>query len=233
MNRDDATLLAQDAETRRQAQIEFQRPLVLEAGAGTGKTTALVARILSWCLGEGWATKAAELAEDEELRKGVENEEDWIAARVLEGLVAITFTEAAAAEMAERTAQGLSQVAAGQEIEIAGFDPSLLPGPTGPAITRRATRPRSATRRRQAPSSVSVFSGTAPIATASFTSRAVRSRGAVEPVFVESLDGLEPVLANILEDGDLVLTMGAGDIGAYAARLPRLLGTQPNSEVKS
>jgi ATP-dependent helicase/nuclease subunit A len=132
VNRDDATLLAQDAETRRQAQIEFHRPLVLEAGAGTGKTTALVARILSWCLGEGWAAKAAELAEDDELRQGLENEEDWIAARVLEGLVAITFTEAAAAEMAERTAQGLSQVAAGREIEIAGFDPSLLSDPTGP-----------------------------------------------------------------------------------------------------
>ena len=54
MNRDDATLLAQDAETRRQAQIEFHRPLVLEAGAGTGKTPTLVARVLAWILGTGW-----------------------------------------------------------------------------------------------------------------------------------------------------------------------------------
>ncbi|MGB5999397.1 MAG: UvrD-helicase domain-containing protein, partial [Thermoanaerobaculia bacterium] len=111
MTSEDATLLAQDQEARRQAQIEFRRPLVLEAGAGTGKTTALVARILSWCLGAGWAAKEGELEADPGLRQGIENEEDWIAARVLEGLVAITFTEAAAAEMAERTAQGLSQVA--------------------------------------------------------------------------------------------------------------------------
>jgi ATP-dependent helicase/nuclease subunit A len=141
VNRDDATRLEQDQEARRQAQIEFHRPLVLEAGAGTGKTTALVARILSWCLGEGWAAKAAELEKDQELRQGIENEEDWIAARVLEGLVAITFTEAAAAEMAERTAKGLSKVASGPETKIVGFDPSLLPNPTAPE--ERSARARA------------------------------------------------------------------------------------------
>ena len=64
--------------------------------------------------------------------------------------------------------------------------------------------------------------GEAPIAGADgrAIARAVRSRGSVEPVFVESLDELQPVLDGLLEDGDLVLTMGAGDIGAYAAGLP-------------
>ncbi len=57
--------------------------------------------------------------------------------------------------------------------------------------------------------------------------RAIRSRGSVEPVFVESLDDLQPVLLGLLEDGDLVLTMGAGDIGAYAAGLPDLIGVAP------
>jgi UDP-N-acetylmuramate--alanine ligase len=57
--------------------------------------------------------------------------------------------------------------------------------------------------------------------------RAIRSRGSVEPVFVESLDDLQPVLLGLLEDGDLVLTMGAGDIGAYAAGLPDLIGVGP------
>jgi len=57
--------------------------------------------------------------------------------------------------------------------------------------------------------------------------RAIRSRGAVEPVFVESLDDLQPVLLDLLEDGDMVLTMGAGDIGAYAAGLPELLAAGP------
>ena len=53
--------------------------------------------------------------------------------------------------------------------------------------------------------------------------RAVRSRGAIEPVFVETADDLSPVLQGLLADGDLLLTMGAGDIGAIAARLPEQL----------
>jgi UDP-N-acetylmuramate--alanine ligase len=57
--------------------------------------------------------------------------------------------------------------------------------------------------------------------------RAIRTRGAVEPVFVESLSDIEPVLRDLLEDGDLVLTMGAGDIGAYATGLPELLSDGP------
>ncbi len=63
--------------------------------------------------------------------------------------------------------------------------------------------------------------------------RAVRSRGAVEPVFVETLSDLEPVLTGLLQAGDLVLTMGAGDIGAYAAELPDLLAVKPNLKVHS
>jgi len=63
--------------------------------------------------------------------------------------------------------------------------------------------------------------------------RAVRSRGAVEPVFVESLDEVPMVLKDVLEDGDLVLTMGAGDIGAFAAGLPDLLRNKPNLKVHS
>jgi UDP-N-acetylmuramate--alanine ligase len=63
--------------------------------------------------------------------------------------------------------------------------------------------------------------------------RAVRSRGAVEPIFVEELDGLAPVLEGVLADGDLVLTMGAGDIGALASRLPKLLSKKPALKVHS
>lgn len=77
--------------------------------------------------------------------------------------------------------------------------------------------------------------GEAPIAGADGRSiaRAVRSRGRVEPVFVESLDALLPVLDGLIEDGDLVLTMGAGDIGGYAAGLPDLLRTRPDLKVHS
>lgn len=63
--------------------------------------------------------------------------------------------------------------------------------------------------------------------------RAVRTRGTVEPVFVEHLDDLAGVLQGVLADGDLVLTMGAGDIGAYAHALPELLANGPLLKVHS
>jgi UDP-N-acetylmuramate--alanine ligase len=56
-------------------------------------------------------------------------------------------------------------------------------------------------------------------------SRAIRARGEVDPVFARDLRDVPHLLGNLLEDGDLVLTMGAGDIGALAARLPELLQT--------
>ena len=62
--------------------------------------------------------------------------------------------------------------------------------------------------------------------------RAIRSRGGVEPVFVETLDELAPVLKGVVTDGDLLLTMGAGDIGGYASRLPGLLGRHPKLKVQ-
>ncbi len=77
--------------------------------------------------------------------------------------------------------------------------------------------------------------GEAPIAGADgrAIARAVRTRGSVEPVFVDTLDELEPVLRGQLADGDLVLTMGAGDIGAYAAGLPKRLRRKPGLKVHS
>lgn len=61
--------------------------------------------------------------------------------------------------------------------------------------------------------------------------RAIRSRGSVEPVFVETLEELPPVLRGLVHDGDLLLTMGAGDIGAFAARLPEIIGKKPALKV--
>jgi len=49
--------------------------------------------------------------------------------------------------------------------------------------------------------------------------RAVRSRGLVEPVFVEHIEDLATALRGVLRDEDLVLTMGAGNIGAVAGDL--------------
>ena len=60
--------------------------------------------------------------------------------------------------------------------------------------------------------------GEAPIAGADGRAicRAVRTRGVVEPVFVERVETLPEALRAVLHDGDLVLTMGAGNIGAVA-----------------
>lgn len=49
--------------------------------------------------------------------------------------------------------------------------------------------------------------------------RSIRQRGSVEPVFVEDNNEIETLLANNLQDGDLLITQGAGDIGGVAARL--------------
>jgi UDP-N-acetylmuramate--alanine ligase len=63
--------------------------------------------------------------------------------------------------------------------------------------------------------------GEAPIAGADGRAicRAVRSRGLMEPVFVERVDDLADSLRAVLHDGDVVLTMGAGNIGAVAQDL--------------
>jgi UDP-N-acetylmuramate--alanine ligase len=53
--------------------------------------------------------------------------------------------------------------------------------------------------------------------------RAVRSHGKVEPVFIDKIDALPDALKSIVRDGDVVVTMGAGSIGAMAAELPQLL----------
>ena len=49
--------------------------------------------------------------------------------------------------------------------------------------------------------------------------RAVRSRGSVEPIFVRRVEELAVSLRRVLRDGDVVLTMGAGNIGAVAQEL--------------
>jgi UDP-N-acetylmuramate--alanine ligase len=67
--------------------------------------------------------------------------------------------------------------------------------------------------------------GEAPIAGADGKAicRAVRSHGRVEPVFVDKIEQLPQALVQIIRDGDLVVTMGAGNVGAIAAELPHAL----------
>ncbi len=68
--------------------------------------------------------------------------------------------------------------------------------------------------------------GEAPITGADGRSlaRAIRVRGQVDPVFVESVDDLADALYGVIQDGDIVLTLGAGSVGAAAAQLAQALG---------
>ncbi|MCZ4294362.1 UDP-N-acetylmuramate--L-alanine ligase [Vibrio sinaloensis] len=52
--------------------------------------------------------------------------------------------------------------------------------------------------------------------------RTIRSRGKIDPIFVPDSKALPSVLANVLQDGDLVLTQGAGDVGKVAKQLEAL-----------
>ncbi|KVZ26228.1 UDP-N-acetylmuramate--alanine ligase [Burkholderia multivorans] len=63
--------------------------------------------------------------------------------------------------------------------------------------------------------------GEAAIATANgdALSRALRAAGKVEPVFVETVDALPEALAKVAQDGDVVITMGAGSIGGVPAKI--------------
>jgi len=77
------TVRLQDAADRSRAATDFDTNLVVSAGAGTGKTSLLVERILN-VVGSGVAT--------------------------IDRLAAITFTEKAAGEMRERVASGLDRL---------------------------------------------------------------------------------------------------------------------------
>jgi len=70
--------------------------------------------------------------------------------------------------------------------------------------------------------------GEAPIAGADgrTLARAIRTRGQVDPVFVETVEALPTTLQGVLQDGDILLTLGAGNIGAAAAKLQAQLETE-------
>ena len=63
--------------------------------------------------------------------------------------------------------------------------------------------------------------GEAPIvgADAKSLARAIRARGRIDPVLVNAPSELARVLPDVLQDGDLLLLMGAGDIGHAAQQL--------------
>jgi UDP-N-acetylmuramate--alanine ligase len=56
--------------------------------------------------------------------------------------------------------------------------------------------------------------------------RAIRARGLVDPIFVGETADLSHTLSGVLQEGDVIITMGAGDIGAAAQQLPQQLEAQ-------
>lgn len=83
-----------DQDARTTAWQCFDKNIAVTAGAGTGKTRVLVDRHLGWILGEAWTRP------------------EWNThASVATSIVAITFTEKAAGEMADRITRSLRRIA--------------------------------------------------------------------------------------------------------------------------
>ena len=86
-------------------------------------------------------------------------------------------------------------------------------GPGTPQDIARAID--EAARRPQAELAVTPILG----ANAKSLARAIRARGRLDPVVAGPAKALPQILGDVLQDGDLLLMMGAGDIGAVANEL--------------
>ena len=68
--------------------------------------------------------------------------------------------------------------------------------------------------------------GEAPIVAADgrALARALRIAGKVEPIFVDQIADMPQTAVNNAKEGDVLLCMGAGSIGAVPAKIVDLLG---------
>ena len=64
-------------------------------------------------------------------------------------------------------------------------------------------------------------------------SRAIRMRAQVDPIFVDGWQELPTILAGIVKPEDVILTMGAGNVGQFATQLPKLLTEALENRVSS
>ena len=64
-------------------------------------------------------------------------------------------------------------------------------------------------------------------------SRAIRMRGQVDPVFVDDWTDLAKILAGLVKPDDVIMTMGAGNVGHIATQLPELLADELAQRIKS
>ena len=49
--------------------------------------------------------------------------------------------------------------------------------------------------------------------------RAIRTRGKVDPIFLESKESVFEILPGVVKENDLLLTLGAGDIGSLSLQI--------------
>jgi len=63
-------------------------------------------------------------------------------------------------------------------------------------------------------------------------SQAIRQRGKMVPVFVKDIKNLDKAIASQVRAGDIVITLGAGNIGAASAKLKEQLVTLVNLDIK-
>ena len=70
--------------------------------------------------------------------------------------------------------------------------------------------------------------GETPVAGADGRSlcRATRQRGQVDPIFVEQQEEIPRLLENLVEENDLLLVLGAGNVGAVSANLQQQYGQE-------
>lgn len=54
--------------------------------------------------------------------------------------------------------------------------------------------------------------------------RSIRQRGQLEPIFAERLEDVQQILASVVRDGDVVITQGAGNVGALSRELAQSIG---------
>ena len=58
-----------------------------------------------------------------------------------------------------------------------------------------------------------------PGADARSLARSIRLRGVIDPIFAPDIGSVPAILCDVLEQGDLLLTQGAGNIGQLARQL--------------
>ncbi len=108
-NHDTAAIRAFDTQARELAVSQFDRPVALVAGAGSGKTATLVARVIVWALGPGFTAAEQALA----ARSHAQMRFEQAAVDTLDRILAITFTEKATVEMSDRITEVLVSLARG------------------------------------------------------------------------------------------------------------------------